>query len=206
EEDLNNNPHLSTDGLGDPIIRDVNGDGNIDADDRTIIGNNQPDFLYGFSNDFSYRNFDLGIQITGSYGADVFNITSRFNKWFHGDRNARKDMVNRYRSPEEPGDGYHFIANRLYQGLQREASSYWVEDGSYLRIQNVTLGYNIQQVKNLPLRSARVYASAHNLFTFTNYWGYDPEASTSGSGLARGGDWGSYPPARVFTVGLNVSI
>ncbi|MDR8389911.1 TonB-dependent receptor [Aliifodinibius sp. S!AR15-10] len=206
QEDLENYPHLSTDGLGDPIIRDVNGDGVINTGDRTIIGNNQPDFTFGINNNFEYNNFDLSVQMTGSYGGEVFTTSSRFTKWYHGDRNARKNAVNRYRSPEEPGDGHYFIANRLYEGLQKEPSSYWVQDGSYLRVRNITLGYNFSQISNLPFQSGRIYLSVRNAYTFTNYFGFDPEVSTAGTGLTRGGDYTGYPPARVFTLGFNISI
>ena len=191
---------------GDPIIRDVNEDGIINSDDRTVIGNNQPDFIFGFNNNFSYRNFDLGVQINGSQGAEVFSMSSRFTKWYHGERNARVDAVNRWRSPEQPGDGEYFVANRNYTGLQKQPSSYWVQDASYIRIRNVSLGYNLPEsvLEKLPVQSSRFYISAQNLYTFTDYFGFDPEVSTSGSGLTRGGDYTGYPTARTITFGVNV--
>lgn len=206
EAQIEAHAHLSTDVPGDPIIRDVNGDGELNADDRTIIGNNQPDFIYGFSNDFSYRNFDLRIQLTGSQGGEVFSMSSRFTKYFHGERNARADAVNRWRSPEQPGDGEYFRANRNYLGLQKEPSSYWVQDASFLRIRNVTLGYNLPEsvLGSSFIQSSRFYLSVQNLYTFTDYFGFDPEVSTSGDGLTRGGDYTGYPTARTFTLGVNL--
>ncbi len=206
QDQIEAHTHLSTDVPGDPIIRDVNGDGKLNADDRTVIGNNQPDFMYGFTNDFSYKNFDLRVQLTGSQGGEVFSMSSRFTKYFHGERNARVDAVNRWRSPEQPGDGAYFRANRNYLGLQKEPSSYWIQDASFLRIRNVTLGYNLPEsvLGNSFIQSSRFYFSVQNLYTFTNYFGFDPEVSTSGDGLTRGGDYTGYPTARTFTLGVNL--
>jgi TonB-linked SusC/RagA family outer membrane protein len=206
EEQIEASAHHPTTVPGDPIIRDVNGDGIINSDDRTIIGNNQPDFIYGISNNFSYKNFDLGIQILGSQGGEVFSMSSRFTKYFHGARNARADAANRWRSPDQPGDGHYFRANRNFSGLQKEPANYWVQDASFLRIRNVTLGYTLPEglLDKASVQSSRIYFSIQNLFTFTDYFGFDPEVSTSGSGLTRGGDYTGYPTARTFTLGVNV--
>lgn len=207
EAEINASAHHPTTVPGDPIIRDINGDGIINADDRTIIGNNQPDFFYGISNNFSYRNFDLGIQIVGSEGAEVFTLSSRFTKYYHGGRNARADAANRWRSPEQPGDGHYFRANRNFSGLQKEPSNYWVQDASFLRIRNVTLGYNLPEklLEKVSMQSSRLYFSVQNLYTFTDYFGFDPEVSTQGSGLSRGADYSGYPTPRTFTLGVNVA-
>lgn len=206
EEQIAASAHHPTTVPGDPIIRDVSEDGIINANDRTIIGNNQPDFFYGITNDFSYKNFDLGIQVLGSEGGEIFSMSSRFTKFFHGARNARADAANRWRSPEEPGDGHYFRANRNFSGLQKEPSNYWVQDASFLRIRNATLGYKLSQklLDNASIQSLRIYFSVQNLYTFTDYFGFDPEVSTSGSGLTRGGDYTGYPTSRTFTVGVNV--
>lgn len=206
EEQIEASAHHPTTVPGDPIIRDVNGDGEISSSDRTIIGNNQPDFMYGISNHFSYKNFDLGIQITGTQGGEVFSMSSRFTKFFHGERNARADAADRWRSPDQPGDGEYFRANRNFTGLQKQPSSYWVQDASFLRIRNVTLGYNLPEslLKKVSIQSSRLYFSIQNLYTFTDYIGFDPEVSTSGSGLTRGGDYSGYPTARTVTIGVNV--
>jgi len=207
QEQINNHAHLDTDVVGDPIIRDVNGDKKINSADRAVLGNNQPDFIFGLTNSFSYNNFDLKILLTGVYGNEVLTLSSRFTKFYHGDRNGRKEMVNRWRSPEQPGNGELFMANRLYQGLQKQPSSYWVQDGSYLRIKDVNLGYNFNAdiLNNIGISSAKIYFSISNLYTFTNYWGFDPEVSTTGTGLSKGGDYSGYPISRTFLLGINVN-
>lgn len=207
EDQLKNHAHLSTDKLGDPVVRDVNNDGEINSDDRTILGNNQPDFIAGFNNKLNYKNFDLSVFLNATYGMEVLTLSSRFTKFYHGDRNARKEAVNRYRSPEQPGDGEYFIANASYKGLQGQPSSYWVQDASFVRIKNVSLGYNFNTalLRKLPVKSMRAYFSITNLYTFTSYWGFDPDVSTTGTGLSKGGDYSGYPLARTFLLGLNVN-
>ena len=159
------------------------------------------------NNDFSFKRFDLNVQITGSYGAKLFSFFNRMVGIYHGDRNGLDKLNNRWRSEVEPGDGTILRANRDPKGLQKEPSSYWVEDGTYLRIRNVSLGYAFDNklVQNLKMNSFRVYVTGQNLYTFTKYMGYDPETSSQGSGLSRGGDYLGYPSARIFIAGLNVS-
>lgn len=200
-------PHLANDFAGDPRYADVNNDGVINADDKTYIGNNQPKYIFGINNDFSCKRFDLNVQITGSYGAKLFSFFNRMVGIYHGDRNGLDKLNNRWRSEADPGDGTIFRANRDPKGLQKEPSSYWVEDGSYLRIRNVSLGYTFDTkvAQKLKMKSLRVYVTGQNLYTFTNYAGYDPETSSEGEGLSRGGDYLGYPSARVFIAGINVS-
>jgi hypothetical protein len=207
QEQINSQPHLSTDVPGDPIIRDTNNDGEISSADRAVIGNNQPDFIFGLNNKFRYKNFDLNILLNGSYGAEVLRLSSRFTDFYHGDRNGTKEAVARWRSAEQPGGGEYFRANRLYNGRQKQPSTYWVEDGSFTRIKNIILGYNFNNdvLSKMKFSSARVYFSVTNVYTFTDYWGFDPEASTTGTGLSKGGDYSSYPLARTYLLGLNFS-
>ena len=207
QEEIDNHAHLPSDVIGDPIIRDVNLDGIISSDDRTVIGNNQPDFIGGLTNNFSYKGFDLKILLTGLYGNEVFRLSSRFTKFYHGDRNSQTDVINRWRSPEQPGDGKIFRANTLYRGLQKEPSSYWIEDGSYLRIKEFNLGYNInsERLSGFGIKEARLFFTISNLYTFTNYWGFDPEVSTQGTGLTKGGDYSGYPVPRTFLLGFNIN-
>ncbi len=206
QNQIDTQPHLPSDVPGDPIIRDVNGDGEITSDDRAVLGNNQPDFILGLNNKFTYKNFDLSVLINGSYGAEVLRLSSRFTDFYHGDRNGNKEAVNRWRSPEQPGGGEYFRANRLYNGRQKEPSTYWVENGSFTRIRNVILGYtfNNSVLEKLKLGSARLYFSVTNLMTFTDYWGFDPEASTTGTDLSKGGDYSAYPLSRTYMFGVKV--
>lgn len=205
ESELDASPHLPNDHPGDPRYVDLNQDGVLNADDKTFIGDNQPDFIYGINNDFSYKNFDLNIQLTGSQGAETFSFFNRMVGIYHGDRNGLIKLTDRWRSEEDPGNGRILRANRDPKGLQKEPSSYWVENASFLRIRNVSLGYNFneQLLKTIKMASLRVYVTGQNLYTFTKYPGYDPETSSQGTGLSRGGDYLGYPSARTIMVGLN---
>jgi TonB-linked SusC/RagA family outer membrane protein len=207
QAELDAAPHLVNDRPGDPRYVDVNGDGLINASDKTYIGNNQPNYILGFNNDFSYKGFDLNFQLTGSQGAKIYSFFNRMVGIYHGDRNGLDKLNNRWRSEAEPGNGTILRANRDPKGLQKEPSSYWVEDGSFLRIRNVSLGYNFDKdlIKRLKMSNLRAYVTGQNLYTFTKYPGFDPETSSEGSGLSRGGDYLGYPPARTLILGLNIS-
>lgn len=207
QAELNAAPHLANDFPGDPRYVDMNNDGIINASDKTYLGNNQPTFIYGMNNDFSYKRFDLNLQLTGSQGAKLFSFFNRMVGIYHGDRNGLDKLNNRWRSESDPGSGTVIRANRDPKGFQKEPSSYWVEDGSYLRIRNASLGYTFDNklVQKLKMKSLRAYLTGQNLYTFTKYPGYDPETSSEGSGLSRGGDYLGYPSARTFIAGLNVS-
>ena len=207
QEELDKYPHLSVDKVGDGRYLDVNGDGKMDGNDKTILGDNQPRFTGGFSNDFSYKNLSLNVQFNGSYGAKIFAFFNRMINVYHGDRNAMIDQLGRWRSVDDPGDGIHFRPSRNPVGWQRDPSSAWVQDGSYLRLRNITLGYNLDQklIDRFDIKSVRLFVTASNIYTWTKYTGYDPETSSEGSGLQRGGDYMGYPTARTIMLGANVS-
>ena len=207
QTDLDSYPHFSDSKPGDVKYEDVNGDKKIDANDRTIIGNNQPDFTYGFTNTFKYKNFDLNVSFTGVHGGQILNLSRRFIENLEGSQNQITTVLNRWRSPENPGDGKTPRANKRTTGQNNAISSRWVEDGSYLRLQNITIGYQIPQrvMDRSKIQSARIYLSGQNLFTWTDYKGYNPEVSGYESALTGGVDYGSYPVARIMTIGLNVS-
>ena len=126
---------------------------------------------------------------------------------YHGDRNALLFQTERWRSVNETGDGIHFRATRNPTGWQRDPSSAWVTDASYIRLRNLTLAYDFNQskFKALKISGLRVYATGQNVFTWTKYPGYDPENSSEGEGLTRGGDYLGYPAARSLIFGLNLS-
>ncbi|GAA4465752.1 TonB-dependent receptor [Nibrella saemangeumensis] len=207
QAELDAAPHLANDRPGDPRYVDINKDGVINADDKTYIGNNQPKFIFGFGNDFAYKGFDLNLQVTGSQGAKLFSFFNRMVGIYHGDRNGLVKLNDRWRSESEPGSGDILRANRDPKGLQKEPSSYWVEDGSFVRIRNVSLGYTFNNTltQRIHVRGLRVYVTGQNLYTFTKYPGFDPETSSQGDGLSRGGDYLGYPSARTIIAGLNVS-
>lgn len=206
EDDLHSYPHDKTSRPGDVKYEDVNGDGKIDANDRTIIGNNQPDFIYGMTNTFSYKNIDLSIAIQGTQGGQILNLSRRFFDNLEGGGNNLTIALDRWRSPENPGNGKVPRANARTTGNNNAVSSRWVEDGSYLRIQNVSLGYKLPKsvISRLKLQQVRVYASAQNLYTWTNYTNFNPEVSNYEGPLTGGVDYGSYPLARTVTFGINV--
>lgn len=207
QAELNASPHLPNDRPGDPRYLDLNKDGAITADDKTYIGNNQPKFIYGFTNNFSYKNFDLSVQLTGSQGGQLFSFFNRMVGIYHGDRNGLIKMVDRWKSEGDVGTGNILRANRDPKGLQKEPSSYWVEDGSFLRIRSVTVAHTFDKkmLNRIGLKGIRVYLTGQNLFTFTKYEGFDPETSSQGNGLSSGGDYLGYPTARTIIGGLNVS-
>jgi len=207
QADLDKYPHLPADKVGDGRYLDVNKDGKMDQNDKDIIGNNNPDFTAGLNNNFSYKNFTLSVQLTGVYGSQLFSFFKRMVGIYHGDRNAMVEQLGRWQSVDQPGDGIHFRPTRNPTGWQRDPSSAWVTNGSYLRVRNVTLAYdfNANRIQNIKMKGLRLYITGQNLFTFTKYPGYDPEISTQGDGLAKGGDYLGYPAARSVIFGVNMT-
>jgi TonB-linked SusC/RagA family outer membrane protein len=196
----------TTSRAGDVKYEDVTGDGKITADDRTLIGNNQPKFVYGITNTVTYKGFDLTVALQGVYGNKILNLSRRFFDNQEAGSNNLAHVADRWRSAENPGNGFTPRANARTTGNNGAVSSRWVEDGSYLRIQNVSLGYQLPQAwsERMKLQRARIYASAQNLVTFSDYLGYNPEVSGYEGPLTGGVDYGSYPLARTFTVGINL--
>jgi TonB-linked SusC/RagA family outer membrane protein len=192
--------------LGDVKYKDVNGDGKIDANDKTFIGNPHPEFTVGFTNNFKYKNFDCSIFLQGSYGNDVMNLTKRA-----GTTNASLydnqfvDALDYYSATNTASNNPRPIDDSANNNLL--ISSRYVEDGSYLRIQNFTIGYSLPQdlIAKCNITRLRFYGTAQNLYTFTNYSGYDPEiGSFNQNVLLSGIDNGRYPIARTFSIGLNL--
>jgi TonB-linked SusC/RagA family outer membrane protein len=211
QQELDTYPHLAPDKVGDARYKDVDGNGILDQNDKSILGDNSPLFTAGFSNNFSYKNFSLDVQLTGSYGAEVFSFYKRMVGIYHGDRNAVIEQLGRWRSPEEPGDGIHFRATRTPVGWQRDPSSAWVQDASYIRLRNVSLSYEFDSklVRKIGLGGLRLYLTGGNLLTLTKYVGYDPESSSEAwantNGLQKGGDYLGYPSARSYIIGANIT-
>ncbi|MCD7925655.1 MAG: TonB-dependent receptor [Bacteroides sp.] len=191
---------------GDPKVRDVTGEGIIDSNDRTIIGNYQPDFTWGMTNNFSYKGIELSVMLTGSQGGEIMNQHSRFLKSFNGNRNAYQSVTNYWRSDENPGDGHIFKPRVTQNTVQAQSSTYWVEDGSFVRIKNIRLGYNFPAsvTKRLRLSNLKLYVNLENVYVFSDYSNYDPEGSTFQSGYRVGYDYGSYPNPFTATAGINI--
>jgi TonB-linked SusC/RagA family outer membrane protein len=206
QTDLDSYPHFADSRPGDVKYEDVNGDSKIDANDRTTIGNNQPDFIYGITNTFSFKGFDLGVVIQGVEGGEILNLSRRFFENLEGSQNQLTTVLDRWRSPENPGNGKTPRGNSRTTGNNNAVSSRWVEDASYLRIRNITLGYNLPAglLSKARLQTVRVYGGVQNAFTFTKYLGYNPEVSGYEGALTGGVDYGTYPLARTYTVGINL--
>ncbi|HZL10738.1 MAG TPA: TonB-dependent receptor [Prolixibacteraceae bacterium] len=190
---------------GDPIWDDVNGDYIIDANDKQIIGNAQPKFTGGFNNDFSYKNFSLNVFFQFSYGNDIYSNLNMMRNWVFAYNNVSTDALNRWRKQGDVTTFPRPIRNDPLGNEYNRVSDRWVEDGSYLRLKNVSLSYNVPSsiVSRLKISGLKFYVTGENLITWTHYTGYDPEVS-SYSGLQLGVDDGSYPQSRTYIFGLNV--
>ncbi len=192
---------------GDPKVVDVNKDGKIDANDRTILGNYQPDYSWGMTNTFSYKGIDLSIMLTGVEGAEIMNQHARFLKSFNGDRNAYKYVTNYWKSEADPGNGKINKPRVTQNTVQAQSSSYWVEDGSFVRIKNIRLGYNMPKpvLNYLKISGLKLYVNLENVYVFSDYSNYDPEGSTYQAGVLVGFDYGAYPNPFVATAGINIT-
>lgn len=188
---------------GDFKYLDQDTDGDIDADDRKIIGHAQPDYFWSLNNTLSFKGFDLTVYIQGVQGNDILN-SNRFElESGNGLSNASINMLDRW-TPTNPSNMYP-RANRSADYLHM--SDRYLEDGSYTRIQLISLAYNLPKkaVERIGLKGMRVYVSGKNLFTFTDYTGFDPEVGRFGtSNIRQGYDLGGYPAARTYLVGLNL--
>ena len=194
---------------GDIVYADTNFDGQITSDDRTIVGNPHPDFIGGLTNNFSYKGFDLSIFLQGSYGNDVFHGSRLFLESLQGGDNQIAAVTRRWMQPGDITDIPRATLDPVIAANNKRVSSRFIEDGSYLRIKNVTFGYTIDQdvLKKGFFDSIRVYLSAQNLFTFTNYTGLDPEVNYRGDDNAViGTDFFTYPQAQTFTLGVNLKM
>ena len=203
--------------VGDVKFKDLNGDGFITSEDQTIIGDPNPDFTFGWTNTFTYKNLELTIGLNGVYGGDILNIAryrveSLSSQW--DNQSAR--MTNRALiATDENGNDYlanagsaiapRFAPNDI--NGNRRMSDRWLEDGSYLRIQNITLAYNFPQhwMKKIHMQSLKLYVTLQNLYTWTAYTGYDPEIGAFNQSAAmQNYDMGRYPTPRMYIVGLNI--
>jgi TonB-linked SusC/RagA family outer membrane protein len=198
--------------VGDVKYKDISGpngkpDGVIDSYDETVIGNPNPKFTYGLTNNFTYKGFDLNVFLQGNYGSKILNFTKLITEGeYNVYNNQLVDVLRNAYSPANP-NGTLPRYNEWNEN-NRRLSDRFIEDGSYLRIQNVTLGYNFpkQLIKKAKLSAARLFISGQNLYTFTKYSGYDPElGSFNNNALYTNVDNGNYPNPRTFTIGANLT-
>lgn len=185
---------------GDLIYVDQNHDGIINEDDKTMIGDPNPDYRLGFSFNLGYKGFDLSVTTQGAFGQQLF----------YGYRGNTTDALDHWRGE---GTNYRFPRKATSATLTGNVTDIDIENGSYLKIQNITLGYDFKKLfPQMPLQQARIYVSAQNLFTFTKYPGMDPEVGYGGgdyttnstNSWVSGIDIGSYPSARTFLIGVNL--
>lgn len=211
--------------VGDVKWKDVNGDGVITEQDITTIGNPWPEFFAGFTNTFSYKGFDLSLLFTSTYGNDIYNQIARLNSNPNQINLSRNLMINamNYARPitnengelvlENPGTNVARVNGTDANGNYTNHTSKWVEDGSFLRLKNVTLGYNIPGTflsKQNVIKGARASISGQNIWTLTGYSGFDPEVGAyvgrdvSSQNQAIGLDYGRYPLTPVYSFSLNL--
>lgn len=208
--------------IGDYIYEDVNGDGVIDDSDQTFIGNPEPKFTWGFGNTFSYKGFDLSFQFSGSVGNKVMNYQRRFLDITGSTSNQLTTVLDYARlakydaeGPEDYRNYYVVNTGTIMPRLSTESgvnknnrvSDAYVEDGSYIRLQNVSLSYTLPRklIQKIYLTNAKVYCNIQNLFTITKYDGFDPEVgSLRGTALLNGVDYSRYPSPRIYTIGVNL--
>ncbi|WP_324674991.1 TonB-dependent receptor [Hymenobacter sp. GOD-10R] len=202
QEDVDNSPHMTKSIPGDSKYRDVNGDGVIDNNDRTIVGNPQPKFIFGITNTFTYKNFDLSMLVNAQQGGQIYSMIGRSI-----DRpgmgylyNKLAKWSNRWKSPDDPGDG-------MTPSIGATTGAYydtrWLYSSDYIRIKNITLGYNLPSVRFY--NRARIYLAVENAYIWHKYsGGFTPEAvNSTGQGAY---DYGGYPQARTYTLGFNLTL
>jgi len=191
--------------LGDVRFEDINDDQVIDSKDLTFIGSPIPDFTFGLTNNFRYRDFDLSIFLQGSYGAEIFNFMrwqlERMNNVYY---NQLRTVMDRYTEDNTDGALPRFTNTNTNNTAM---SDRYIEDGSFLRIQNITLGYRLPRtiINRLQMNNLRVFLTVQNLYTFTNYTGYDPEVGAYNNSIRlMNVDAGHYPNPRTYMGGVSV--
>ncbi|MDR7130892.1 TonB-linked SusC/RagA family outer membrane protein [Algoriphagus sp. 4150] len=199
EEDLSSIPKRGPEVVGDLIFQDTNGDGVVDNNDRVILGSPIPDLIFGFNLGFDYKGFDLRADFNGTYGNQIYNAKkqTRFNTY-----NFETGFLDRW-----TGEGTSTTEPRVTNGGHNyEVSDRFIEDGSFLRLRNIQIGYSFPEValNKIKVQNFRVYLSGTNVFTWTKYTGYTPEIG-GGSVIGTGYDSGLYPLARTFNVGISAS-
>ncbi|MEZ5198981.1 MAG: TonB-dependent receptor [Bacteroidales bacterium] len=192
---------------GDIVFKDINGDGEITSEDRDVIGDPNPDFIGGFNNILTYKQFTFTFFMQFTYGNDIFNGSRIYIESLKGEDNQLKIVDERW---QQPGDRTNIPRATLTDpNNNNRESSRFIEDGSYLRFKEVSLSYTFAKhlTDKLHIASLKVYFTSRNLFTFTNYSGMDPEVNYAGDDILRlGTDFFTYPQARSFIFGISLGI
>jgi hypothetical protein len=185
---------------GNMIYADLNNDGKTSVSDKTYIGDPNPNFTFGFTNNLYYKGFNLNVFIQGTQGNDIYNVSRMEMEGMYDGKNQSTRVLQRWRVPGQ-------VTEVPRAGYDMKNSSYFIEDGSYIRLKNVSLSYNIKApaLSRIGINKLAPFISASNLITLTKYTGMDPEVNQWGnSGRVQGLDWGTYPQTRAFVVGLNM--
>lgn len=188
---------------GDIDYEDISGNGTIGPEDRTIIGCAQPDFIYGLTNSFSWHGLSMSIFLQGSHGNDIFNASRIDTEGMVDFKNQSTAVLRRWKRP-----GMKTDIPRSGNVDNIHNSSRFVEDGSYLRVKDITLSYNLPEtlLHKTSIHDVQLFVTAQNLLTFTKYSGYDPEVNAYGaSSVELGVDYGTYPQSRTIVAGLNLT-
>nr|WP_320039350.1 TonB-dependent receptor [uncultured Bacteroides sp.] len=188
---------------GDIMYRDLDKSGSITPNDKTYIGDPNPDFTFGLTNNLSYKGFNLNVFFQGSVGNDIYNLSRMETEGMYDAKNQSTAVLGRWKIPGQITDMPRAVASK--ENLK--TSSRFVEDGSFLRLKSLTLSYNVtgKLLKKLNIGRLQPYFTAQNLLTFTNYKGFDPEVNQwGGSALVQGLDWGTYPQTKSYVFGVNV--
>ncbi len=195
---------------GDYRFKDLNGDDVVNQDDRTYLGSAIPDFYYGITGHVSWKNWDLSLLLLGTVGNKIFNFQKNFLQWQRSFNNQSTAVLDRWTPQNTDTD----VARAIYldPNNNARASRLWIEDGSYLRVQDVTIGFSLPQKlgDRIGASNVRIYVSGQNLFTLTGYTGLDPELGDDGDEVdndalfSRGWDGGAWPHPRIFRVGAQV--
>ncbi len=190
---------------GDIKVLDLNGDGQVNLDDRTVIGNPNPDFIYGINLDFSYKALSISALFNGVSGNEIVNGNLYRMGWAEGTyRNVLSDAYHNRWTESNPNNEYPRLgySSNLFGALMDRV----IEDGTYLRLNNITVSYDVPTDSVSFIESANVYVTGQNLFTWTDYSGYDPEITTFlYDGLIQGTDWNNKPNSQSFLVGINLN-
>lgn len=211
EAELATYPHLSSAKVGSYKYEDVNNDGSITDADRTVLGDFFPDYSFGLSSQFQYKNFDLSVLVSGKQGHDIFYGMGFFHFNEEGWNTASVELIDNYFEKENPKNSIYARPLASPTDKNYEFSNLMVRDGSYIRIRNISLGYNLPKnwLQKAKLQNARIYLTAQNPFTFTKYIGYNPEVSSRNkswnrSALTPGVDYGAYPVAKSYVGGIQI--
>jgi len=211
--------------VGDVKIKDLNGDGKIDVGDMTNIGNPWPKLFGGFTNTVTYKDFELSVMFTGTFGNDIYNYIGRVNSNPNNINLSRNLLIGAmdYARPSTDANGKPALSNPTTKvprisygpnGNYERITSAWVQDGSFVRLKNIALSYSVPTdwlAKTKIVKSARITVSGQNVLTFTNYKGFDPEVGAyvgrdaGTNNQAIGLDFGRYPLTPIYTFALNVN-